>query len=194
MKNIIILSFFSLLSLISLVIMILLAFLPKLCFCFNSFCNKNYKKIKLQNTRARRIKRARLRLMYKSQVSHEQPIRKEIDRSEGVFFDDSLKQTLKDEASLACFRQGGFEKNSVRDVVKNHIHSTVTFAKHYTSLFYKKMRHQIFKAYSQIRVSIVPLQDSLRKNSWKHINVTRKTYYIQVRSYVTTSLTKYLDH
>ncbi len=117
MKNLLVILFFSILSLFSLVVMVFLIFLPKLCVCLNTFCNKNYPTIKKQNTRARRIKRARLRLLFKNQVSHEQPTQKELDRSEGIFFDEESQCRLKDEDSLLYFNKGKFEKVSATQIL-----------------------------------------------------------------------------
>lgn len=119
MKNLLVILFFSIFSLFSLVVMIFLIFLPKLCLCFNAFCNKNYHTIKKQNTRARRIKRARLRLLFKNQISHQQPTQKELDRSEGIFFDEESQCRLKDEESLLRFNKGQYETPSMKETFLN---------------------------------------------------------------------------
>jgi len=121
MKNLLVILFFSIFSLFSLVVMIFLVFLPKLCRCLNAFSNKNYKTIKKQNTRARRIKRARLRLLFKNQISHEQPTQRELDRSEGIFFDEESQCRLKDEESLLRFNKGQFETVSLKTVLLNSV-------------------------------------------------------------------------
>lgn len=167
MKNLILLVFFSITSLLSLVVLIILALLPKLCCCFSSFCNKNYKAVKRQNTRARRIKRARLRVLYKSQITKERPIQIELDRSEGLFFDKDSKQKIKDEESLENFYSGQY-KTSQLSAVK------------------QKMNTE----YSNLSNSTKSLLNSM----FSSVGAQSRTYLGQVRSYVMSSVTKYLNH
>jgi len=183
MKNLLVILFFSIFSLLSLVVMIFLIFLPKLCVCFNTFYSKNYQNIKKQNTRARRIKRARLRLLFKNQISHEQPTKKELDRSEGVFFDEESQCRLKDEESLLRFNKGQFETLSVKQVFLN-------------SLIHLKQRFQILclSVLTQIRETVLPSMQNVSKlisDNLRRSFINGKAYYEQFRSYLNASVGKY---
>jgi hypothetical protein len=100
MKNLTLLIVFTLLSALLLVMMLVMASFPKLCTCFNAFCNKNHAKLALQKERAQMIKQVRLKLAYKSQIMHEAPSSEELEVSRGIFFDEDSQKKKFDEVSL----------------------------------------------------------------------------------------------
>lgn len=175
MKNLILLIFFSFLSLCLLVILITLAFLPKLCVCFHSFFNKNYKIIKKQNTRARRIKRARLRLLYKSQVNHETPMQKELDRSAGVFFDEEQQRKIKDEVSLARYRASRFDEDKAPGLLR-------ICESFFTLVFLQKIRYGLLTIHNSV------------KAVGFHAMIYSRGYLTQFRNFLSSSVSKYLNH
>ena len=105
MKNLTLLIIFTIFSAVLLVIMLVLAFLPKICSCFNTFCIKNHEKLALQKKRAQMIKQARLKIAYKSQIMHEAPSNEELDVSRGIFFDEDAQQKFFDKASMTFFKK-----------------------------------------------------------------------------------------
>lgn len=194
MKNLILLIFFSFLSLFLLVILITFAFLPKLCFCFHSFFNKNYKTIKKQNTRVRRIKRARLRLLYKSQVNHEKPMQKELDRSKGVFFDEELQQKIKDEASLAYVKTGKIQQISLNALF-------IKKGKFYASTLMNKHRNSLFILGKKRSENKDEGRDENSSECSNYLNfivssllVNSRFYLTQFRNFLMSSVTKYFNH
>lgn len=186
MKNIPLIIFFSIISLLSLAVLIVLALLPKLCFCFTSFCDKNYQTVKKQNTRARRIKRARLRVLYKSQISHEKPIQIELDRSEGLFFDKESNQKIKDKESLESFYSGQYKASFLSGLLITPL--TRLFTKTGEKISLATISN--FKPYKSSLIFVRHHFDRL----FSSVGVNSKISFSQVRSNVTSSVSKYLNH
>ncbi len=105
MKNLILFIVFALTSALLLVVMLVLAVLPKICSCFNTFCNKNHAKLALQKERANMIRQARLKLAYQAQIMHEAPGNEVLDLSRGIFLDEDTQQKNIDEVSLRLYKK-----------------------------------------------------------------------------------------